>query len=59
MPTVLRVGPYRFFFFSSDKGEPVHIHIERDDNIAKVWLDPDFIIVAGSAGLRSTEYYRF
>lgn len=40
MPTVLRVGPYRFFFYASDLDEPPHIHVERDDNVAKVWLDP-------------------
>ncbi|MBF0555735.1 MAG: DUF4160 domain-containing protein [Nitrospirae bacterium] len=40
MPTVLKVGPYRFFFYSGDNDEPVHIHIERDDDIAKFWLDP-------------------
>jgi hypothetical protein len=40
MPTVLRVGPYRFFFHSSDGGEPAHVHIERDACVAKVWLEP-------------------
>ena len=40
MPTILRDGPYRFFFYSGDREEPCHIHIERDDKIAKVWLDP-------------------
>jgi hypothetical protein len=40
MPTVLRIGPYRFFFYSSDGGEPQHIHVERDDCEAKFWLDP-------------------
>ena len=40
MPTVLRTGPYRFFFYSGDKNEPPHIHVERNDNIAKFWLDP-------------------
>ncbi len=40
MPTVLRVGPYRFFFYAGDREEPPHIHIERDDNVAKFWLDP-------------------
>lgn len=40
MPTVLRVGPYRFFFYSGDRNEPIHIHVECEDNIAKVWLDP-------------------
>ncbi len=40
MPTVLRVGPYRFFFYAGDLDEPPHVHVERDDNIAKFWLDP-------------------
>ncbi|MGB0911926.1 MAG: DUF4160 domain-containing protein [Nitrospirales bacterium] len=35
MPTVLRVGPYRFFFFAGDRNEPSHVHIERDEKIAK------------------------
>jgi hypothetical protein len=40
MPTVLTVGPYSFVFFSSDKGELAHIHVKRDRQIAKFWLDP-------------------
>lgn len=40
MPTVLRAGPYRFFFYASDRDEPVHIHVERDEKVAKYWLDP-------------------
>lgn len=39
-PTVLRSGPYRFFFYSGDYDEPPHIHVERDNNTAKVWLNP-------------------
>ncbi len=35
MPTVPHDGPYRFFFYASDRDEPVHIHVERDDDIAK------------------------
>lgn len=31
MPTVLRSGPYRFFFYAGDRDEPPHVHIERDD----------------------------
>ena len=40
MPTVLRVGPYRFFFYAGDKDEPEHVHVERADGVAKFWLDP-------------------
>ena len=39
-PTVLQSGPYRFFFFSSDRNEPPHVHVKRDDKIAKFWLTP-------------------
>jgi hypothetical protein len=38
MPTVLRVGPYRFFFYAGDHDEPPHVHIEREDKLAKFWL---------------------
>lgn len=40
MPTVLRSGPYRFFFYSSDGDEPPHVHVKRDACAAKYWLDP-------------------
>jgi len=40
MPTVLREGPYRFFFYAGNGEEPTHVHVERDDNTAKFWLDP-------------------
>ncbi|MBR4371436.1 MAG: DUF4160 domain-containing protein [Victivallales bacterium] len=39
MPTVLRVGPYRFFFYSYDLGERMHIHVICGQNEAKFWLD--------------------
>ena len=40
MPTVLRIGAYRFFFYASDRDEPPHVHVEREDRIAKFWLNP-------------------
>ncbi len=40
MPTVLRIGPYRFFFYSNENGEPAHIHIQRERMLAKYWLNP-------------------
>ncbi len=40
MPTVLRDGPYRLFFYAGDRDEPAHIHVEREDKIAKIWLEP-------------------
>jgi hypothetical protein len=40
LPTVLRSGPYRFFFYSADRDEPAHVHVEREEAEAKFWLDP-------------------
>ena len=40
MPVVLRIGPYTFFSYSQENNEPPHIHIRRDQNLAKFWLDP-------------------
>jgi hypothetical protein len=41
MPTVLRTGPYRFYFYGHDLiYEPPHVHVDRDDLSAKFWLDP-------------------
>lgn len=41
MPTALRVGPYRYYFYSYDCGEPRHMHIDRENKSAKLWLDPN------------------
>ena len=40
MPTVMRIGPYRFFFYSNERGEPAHIHVLRERALAKFWLEP-------------------
>lgn len=40
MPTVLRIGPYRFYFYSHEPDEPPHVHVDRDDSSAKFWLQP-------------------
>ena len=53
MPTILRNGPYRFFFYASDRSEPMHIHVERDDNKAKFWLNP--VRLARNIGFRGRE----
>lgn len=41
MPTALRLGPYRFYFYSYDCGELRHMHVDREHRSAKFWLDPD------------------
>ena len=39
-PTVLRIGPHRFFFYAGDRNELSHTHVERDINTAKFWFNP-------------------
>ena len=53
MPTVLRVGPYRFYFFSNEVNEPPHIHVKAGRNVAKFWLSP--IELASKYGFRAHE----
>ena len=53
MPTVLRSGPYRFYFYSHEPNEPPHIHVERDNISAKFWLLP--ISLAQNLGFRPKE----
>jgi hypothetical protein len=41
MPTIKGIsGPYRFYFYSLDCNEPMHVHVRRDDKMCKFWLDP-------------------
>ena len=56
MPTVLREGPYSFIFFSSDQDEPIHVHVKRDRQIAKFWLQP--VSLAKNRGFRRHELDR-
>lgn len=56
MPTVLRDGTYRFYFYAGDCDEPQHIHIEREDKVAKFWLDP--VRLHRSGGFKREELVR-
>jgi hypothetical protein len=56
LPTVLRSGPYRFFFYSADRDEPPHIHVEREQFEVKFWLDP--VRMEWSRGLARIELRR-
>jgi len=40
MPTILKIGSYRFYFFSREESR-VHIHVSCADGEAKFWLEPD------------------
>ena len=45
MPAVLRIGRYRFVFFSNEGQEPPHIHVKAGGDEAKFWLDPVELVV--------------
>jgi hypothetical protein len=54
MPTVMRIGPYRFHFYSDERHEPPHIHVRTSDGECKFWLEPT-IILAGNRGFAAHE----
>lgn len=57
MPTIHRHKGYRFFFFSNEGSprEPPHVHVERGDDNAKVWIAEDPLRLADSHGFSATE----
>ena len=48
-----RIGPYRVYYYSHDRGEPPHVHVDRDDSTAKFWLAP--VTLAYNIGFRAKE----
>jgi hypothetical protein len=40
LPTLFRHKGFRYFFFSNEGREPIHIHIQKDDKYAKFWIEP-------------------
>ena len=57
MPTIRGIsGPYRFFFFSFDCDEPKHVHVERDRQHCKFWLEP--VVLENNNGFQRHELNR-
>jgi hypothetical protein len=56
MPTVLRSGPYRLYFYSHEPNEPPHVHVDHDASSAKFWLDP--VSLARNLGFSGHELRR-
>ena len=55
-PTVFRVGPYRFFFFSREEARP-HVHVSAPAGVAKFWIEPQ-VELARSSGLAEHDLRR-
>ena len=56
MPTVSNIsGPYRFFFYSFDCNERMHVHVQRERMVCKFWIQP--LALAKNQGFASKELY--
>ncbi|MDA3901307.1 MAG: DUF4160 domain-containing protein [Spirochaetes bacterium] len=53
MPNVLKFNGYRLFFYSNENDEPIHIHIQKAENYAKLWVKP--IAIAYNHGFTNKE----
>ena len=38
VPTLLKRGALRFFFYSNEGDEEPHVHVQREGTVARVWL---------------------
>lgn len=56
LPTVLREGPYRIYFYSHEGREPAHVHVDRGARSAKFWIRP--VRLAYNLGFRPHELRR-
>ena len=57
MLTVLRIGSFRFHFYSDERQEPAHIHVRTPDGECKFWLEPT-IRLANNRGVPPHELRR-
>jgi hypothetical protein len=53
MPTLLRIGPFRFYLYSHEPNEPPHVHVDKGSATIKIWLDS--LEVAKSRGFKAHE----
>jgi hypothetical protein len=53
MPTVMRHGRWRIFFYSNEGAEPPHVHVESGGATAKFWLMP--VALVRSEGFSNRE----
>ncbi len=49
MPTALKIGAFRFHFYSDEGSEPPHIHVRCAEGECKFWLAP--IALARNRGI--------
>jgi len=54
MPTLLLLNGFRFFFYSNENNEPVHVHVTKGSAAGKIWLEPS-ISIAWMKGFSNSE----
>lgn len=54
MPTIFRADGFRFFFYSEEGNEPIHVHVADSGALAKFWIEPE-ILLASNIGLKAKE----
>ena len=56
MPTILEIFGLRFFFFSEDH-EPIHVHVVKGEDDAKIAIEPEIKLVYNH-GLKTKDVNR-
>lgn len=54
MPTLLLINGFRFFFYSNENDEPIHVHVTKAQANGKIWLEPE-IEIAYLRGFTSSQ----
>lgn len=55
MPTILLINGLRFFFYSNEGNEPMHIHVTKAEANGKIWIEPEIEIAYLHGFSRSEE----
>jgi len=52
-PTIFIKKGYRFYFYSNEGQEPLHVHVQYHSASAKFWLNP--VVLANNLGMDASE----
>ena len=53
----MRIGSFRFHFYSDEGREPAHVHVRTPDGECKFWLEPS-VGLASNKGVPAHELRR-
>jgi len=52
MPKLFDDNGFTFRFYAADLDEPIHVHVEKDQYVAKFWVNPIMCAVDGGFSKR-------